>query len=346
MENVELILIILKYCSIVVGTFFGIFALILDFKDNEGKITVAGKRALIIISCAGIISVSVQSIELILIKKNRQNETKKTLEEIRVNNKILNDINKTLHPIDNLKITVLIKFPEKNQYLKKYFNRLDTSFNSFKKNIKSYSTETLNREYGIMIPWKDEFGDYDETYFLEESEFLPDKIKEKTTYNLLFHNELNIMIRKDKLPLDSITNNSFTDIEGDILMNYYVGIPPYDRHNISKGNYYFSLDSLDGFGLIGEDIKPDIRYLRNNGKIISVNDLLGSQMLVQLSNFKDDHNLVKEYKLDVLVLKVSSGRAFWIHEKSFYHSKDLNGTPVYIFNFPDEYSELEKYYDM
>lgn len=342
----EVVLIILKYIGILISGVFGVYGLMMDFKDDKGKVTKAGNRALKIIIISSLISISSQTVEIYLDSKKEEDDNKKALKEIQQNSKILHSIDRAINPIENVRISYSIKLDPNHKKISPYYKRLTSTL---PKTIDTISTND-NYQFRKLDVHPVHIDRYDKIRSVRigsNSNFFPNPILEPVAFNVLRESEIQLDFFKKDVAIESIMNLSRDYFDNvDLSIRVSAGIDRRDYNN----RHYVELE-LDNFQLNLESsfIHADSKYWESNGNIIGIPDLLNSTLVVWLPNTfgygDDDHNKIVDeikgqFELERLTLKLSKGREFWIRRDSLKFYKTSNGEKFFVFKLPASIEEL------
>ncbi len=325
----QTILIVLKFISIIFGSLIGIYGILHDFKDKDGNITKNGRNILTTMIVAMVISIVSQSVEYII-------DQKSTLAEIKINNEILNDINRSLNPVRELRLSCNILLSKDSTNISNFDKRFKKELSLLKKNLRNIPSDVLLNEYKIVIPFREEFGE-DEIFIKPESKLLPNELKEKLEYNAFYYNEIYIIVNKKPISIDSIRSKPF-EIDRDLSLNFFAGNNPFENIVEDQKNNFFFKVIKNNIHLLCDNIAVDARDYYNNGKILSIQDLAGAQMIISIDNYKNNvDEIVKGFILSELILKVSEGREININKEDLSKIETFDNKPIYIYNFPESF---------
>lgn len=341
-STIELILLLLKYISIIIGGFFGVYGLVLDFKNKDGVITKAGKIALSVILLTTIITISTLSFEVYLNNLKEEKASMEALNRIKQNELIINQISRSLYQIEEVMLDYEIEVPIHNNHLLPYSNRLNKSLSPYLNSIEDMSDKELN-DLGIIVN-RNYFNDKVKSIRLNKNSiFLPSKEKEKTAYEIFNDKTFDITFNKKQMPLDSIIKYNFSWLDpGDLTMDF---VNEGDPNGINLVEYDFNLGV---FTFTGYDMQTESHEWIGNGSVVSVMDLLGGQMIIQIDN---DLNLYSNLKhsdeqsdLKYIRLNFNKGISIDFFRSDLVKVKGIDDQYIYVFNFPKTIAELEGYY--
>lgn len=119
---------ILKLLGLVLTGAFGILGLLTEFRDDKTKrITKWGRIALIGIFLSTALSFISQLLESTKAKHDAQDSARQMQDQITKSNQILNDLNRSLNPLTNVRITYWLKMPFDAPELQAYRERLTSA---------------------------------------------------------------------------------------------------------------------------------------------------------------------------------------------------------------------------
>src|SRR5258708_371724 len=113
-----------KYLSILLGGAFGILALLVDYKDESGKLTRWGRIAIIGVIVSAGTSVGTQALESFLAETNARASAQAAAENLRRSELALIQMERLLQPLDTPQVTVVWEFPSKIAGFDDYITRV------------------------------------------------------------------------------------------------------------------------------------------------------------------------------------------------------------------------------
>ncbi|MDN3687443.1 hypothetical protein [Cyclobacterium jeungdonense] len=343
-----ILLIILKYLGIVISGFFGAYGLITDFKDKQGKITNAGKRALVIILVSSAISIIAQTVEIYLNSAKEKAASEAALKELQQNSKILYNIDRTLNLIADVSVSYVITVDTTDTKIKSYHEKLASTVANLLDTISNDNHNELDR-IGLFPSILSSNGRIEEITIDSKSDYFPDEFNEPIAYYSLGYSGINLTFFKKEIPIDSIINDTYYHYsKKDLEMNVEAGInssflngPHFIRYNLNK-------NSLE---INGTNLQSDSKYWNSSGKIIGIPDLLNTTLVISLrssivsGNDSIDnkvHEVRNQFQLRTLILEMSKGRDFRIKPEQTKRFVNKDGWTFYIFKFPSSIEELNK----
>lgn len=314
-----MLLAVLKFFSIVSAAFFGIYASLANFRDNKGKITKSGYIGLTGVICSATIAGFLQVY-------SDAESSKRSVLLTEQNNIILSDIRRSLNPLNGLEVDFSLE-P----------NWKDPDFRVFYENFK-------NRR------------DSNETSFGGAG--LPDVQREPLLNDVLYPVGLKLFFFKEPIKADTFDYQNYQSVTGGVGEDLYVEItnPAKNVQYDVKSDSYVSLEQITELGEVlrlylearGIKIISTSLDWRSNSKIISLYDLLGCQLLIQLdasgyrpeSDFELIEKKRKEVILTELVLKIPNGIVMSFDKDNLKEITVADAYKLYEFNFPEEMDEL------
>jgi hypothetical protein len=344
---IETALLTLKYLGMVLSGVFGAFGLLVKFKDGDGRITRAGRAALILICFSTLVAVGSQSLELLMRRQERisasEQRSKETLAAVQRTEKTLFEISRSLYPIKDIFISYWVSVPSDHVSMRNYINRFDEEM----KTVVSQLNEGRDVQ-GITGGMMDKARNYRAFSFSGASPLAPKRKSEKLAYTVFGYSGVELQFFKNAIkpsehPRISVNGHSRPDLS----LSVSAGL---DDQGLSGGHTIAYRLSSGSFEFEAHDIRADPLYWESTGDIISIPDLLGSQMYVTVhDNMVSGDPSVdrflpeirRKFELGTLVLKIG-GQEFWFRKKGFQKYKDRNDYPIYVFNFPKTLEELKR----
>src|SRR6266853_828498 len=122
---IDYILAFCKFTGVLISGIFGVIGLLLNFKDKDGQVTKAGRRALILIITSTLVALISQSIEVYRERNKESEAARKYDQEIQRNGKLLYEVDRGLQPIKDVRLGFVIAVPLEHPKLQAYRARLD-----------------------------------------------------------------------------------------------------------------------------------------------------------------------------------------------------------------------------
>jgi hypothetical protein len=116
---------VLKFIAILSTGIWGIVGLLVNYRDDEGRITGWGRRALIGAVLSTIVAATSQGIETYKEKLNADRDRARTTEESNRTQTMLLEIRRGLYPIKDITAYASAEFPVRFPELRGYVNRLN-----------------------------------------------------------------------------------------------------------------------------------------------------------------------------------------------------------------------------
>jgi len=99
MDGLDIVLAVLKFVGIVAAAVFGVIAISCDFKDQEGKVTRAGRVALSGVIVAALLATGSHTVEVLKARRDADATAKKTEKELAQFRQLLDSVNKTTNEV-------------------------------------------------------------------------------------------------------------------------------------------------------------------------------------------------------------------------------------------------------
>lgn len=265
------------------------------------------------------------------IEKSRASRS--AAEESRTNSEktlqILTDISRTLNPFKDVRVDFDISYPFDDSDLIQYRQRLDKELRDL-----HLADDPNQPTKGVHWGVKDDKGNVLEVVIRQDSPLLPDRATEPSAWGVFSRRGLSLYWFKT--PIDPTTFDDFRrrpspDIEMNLTSDYS------DKIEV---DYDLNTKSIRFWGY---GIQPRPETWRSTGKIISLLDLPGSQLIVELAYdsavtfFKDMKRVNLPESIDISIgVAERSPFDLWRFKKY----KGPSGTTYFVYLFPKTYAEL------
>lgn len=346
-------ILILKYAGMVVSCGFGVYGLKREFKDKDGRVTKAGRRALIGIIVGTVVAVTTETLEHI--KKHvdevdeRSRRESETLNAVRRTEVVINEISRGLHPIAPLRLNYRVNIASDNNYIKDYASRIAKAIPSIEKQMKRPDRATVPGVEGGGFT-SGFLGQQLSSVSIAEGELAPNEASESVASGVLRDSDIflsffrNPIEPKKVLGLDGVESRPEPDLELQVATHFNT---PGRQHEHAIA-YDVSTGRL-ALNIIG--FEADQRYWRSNGAIVGIPDLLGTQLFVEIASMAytgkpgseqviDD--VRRKTELSFITLHMPGGRTFRLKSEDFTQYRNRDGFPVYEIVFPKTLEELEE----
>lgn len=331
--DLELLKTILGFVSVFGATVSGVAALLVDYRDKTtGKITKWGRYALLGLGLSFLIGGS----NLFLDYTQKEDETRDAVNRAREASeqtlRIVTDIDRTLNPLKDVRATFWATYPFDQPELAQYRQRLDEG-------VRALLPE-LRAKHGIVegadASVTDSDGSIREISILPSSPLFPNRATERFAYTVLANTFLQIKFYKTPIDVSRLSN-PFT-LKPDLTMSFEPSI----------GKSIFQIrekyePKTKKITVYGFEISSDSKYWNSSGKIASVLDLPGCQLVIDvghtLVSFDEADKRVKP-DLATLVLQVADQRGWWLRADKLKRAEPEFGSSVYVHVFPNTYRAL------
>lgn len=331
-----------KYTGMILSGVFGVFGLLVKFRDARGKITRAGRTALILIVVSTLVALSSQTFEMLRSRREHalaaERQARDTLEAVQRTEKMLSEINRGLHPITEISAGFSISVHGAHPQMKAYIARLR------KEAVKVVSDLKSGKDVLGIVPNTE--GDdprnanYESLSFVGSSSLAPKKNTEEVAFLVLNYATVELEFYVNPT---SRRSHERPDLQVSVFSTLDKGV--FDQGHSVEYDIGSSDLTINLFML-----KSDRRSWQSSGRIVGLPDLLGSQMVVRLrpsigsSDPSADHLLFEIrqlFELESLLVSIPGQPELWF-ERGMLEKVDENDCPTYIFNFPKTMDELEK----
>jgi len=344
----EILLTVFKYTGMFLTGIFGVFGLMVKFKDDQNKVTKAGKIALAMIIVSSLIAIGSQTLELIITSNQREKaaeeradaakkQAEETLAAVKRTEQTISEIRRGLYPLNDVRVRYWISVPTDHVRLKDYRVRFEKELDKV--------VGFLNK--GQRIPgitgWSADPGRNVLSFSFDSSSALaPHRADEQLAYTILGYADLELQfyVRPIK-PADHPAVTGELRSIPDLTLPVHSGLDP--RGDSGEHGVEYTIGSKQ-FRLQAFSVKSDPAYWKSNGKIVGIPDLNGCQLFVRLPSMTgsgDDTidkyipEIRKRFALDTLSLSIAGGQEFWFPENSFTRHVDKHGLPLYEIKLDD-----------
>src|SRR5262245_25265881 len=335
--DLEFLKAILGIASIFGATVSGVAALLVEYKDRKtGRITKWGRYAL----CGLAISFLIGTSNLWIDYTEKSRKTRDDAERSRINTEktlqIVSDINRTLSPFKDVRVTFGISYPFDHPDLARYRQRLDEGVRALLHDIQSSRQEVQ----GVSFKIGGSDGSIEVVRIHEGSPLLPNESKEYLASEVFFRRGLTLNFFK--VPINPST---FDHEEPDIKISF----EDYEYKETIEVHYDLKRKTITfwGFHILAKPESWD-----SSGKIVSMLDLPGTQLIIQLeyddavtffANLPRPNVHLERINLphSILVhLSIADRRSWDLPRERFELYKGPKGTTNFVYSFPKTYEEI------
>ncbi len=340
---------ILKLIGLVLTGAFGILGLLTEFRDDKTKkITKWGKVALSGIILSTALSLVAQILESAKSVRDTRESQKQSSDQIARSNEILNNLNRSLNPLTNVRITYWLRVPIDAPELAAYRKRLTDG-------IAEFMAKGHNDMRIAYVSVYDAQGRVEEVAIMDDSPLMPRR-DEVIPYYLLRLSGLTFSFIK--------THHDEAEFVADDYLKRPRADLSFSVHTNDRGRSSYSLNYDLGskeLTIFANDLFSDPQYWQSNNQIQAVPDLPNTQMAVQISDTflpkmtitgeRDPESkslslLRSQMQLDSLILKINT-RELWVkrHEHGDIHrvsgGPSTRPTTVYVTVLPKDVDSLQ-----
>ena len=332
--DLELLKVILGIVSIFGATASGIAALLVEYKDKKtGRITKWGRYALYGLAISFLIGTSNLWIDYTQKSRQTRDDAKKSHINTEKTLQIVSDINRTLNPFKDVRVSFSFAYPFDDPDLARYRQRLDEGVRALLPDIRPQGEGPQREVQGVK--WYMMVGDRIRTVSIKKGSPLAPSSSEYLARQVFFRRALTLNFFKTPI------NPSTFDISGpapDITTEFLA-----DEYDEEEMPVEYDLDSktirFHGFSILS---KP--QDWKSTGKIVSMLDLPGSQLIIQLEydeavTFFPNEPLKRILPQSIDVDLGIADRREW-HLSEFKLYKGPRGTTNFVYSFPNTYEEI------
>lgn len=336
-------LVFLKFFSVAMSAFFGVLALLTEYKDKSGKITSWGRVALVGVLISAFITASSQAIEMSLSQAASQRNQERALAQLQANSDILFDIRRSLNPLDDVRASYWLVVELDHPELKSFKTNFLAEVQELKELWEDHpSTSRISAAYPSV---RNMDGSVVEITVPQSSPLFPNREEHRFAYTVFEHSDITLRFYREPIEIDqfpffgSIDQSRFDKIKDpDLEMGFEQN---YDDGSDKSLEYNFEDQQ---FLVRGSDIKSDKRYWDNSGEFVSALDLVGSQVFITaghaLVSFEEREKRVHP-RLGNIVLDIGDRKGLWLSPSLLTeHLDPTDGEIVYEYRFPDEWEIL------
>ncbi|MEQ8422967.1 MAG: hypothetical protein RIB64_23390 [Arenibacter algicola] len=357
MEKSEIWIQIFKYASIIVTTAAGIIGLIMDPRDTKGNLTYPGKILLLTIVVSTIIGIITQYTEFSQDKKkmkltleNERETNRRSSLIIEQNSKVLENVLRSVNPIDEFTVFFDIHYPMNEKFAKGYSERISSLRLNLKNTKVGENNPYINSGFisgggKSQYYWKARYNG-NSIFFPQETEQLV-----KSTFTNI---NLRFRIVKDSLVKEKIIANQSDLNSYELMTNIKTNIVRdlKDGYKINEHSHLLNIyTDENGVRLSSTGFnETNLNDWLNPGNITSIVDLLGSFMIITSGGTFHPNQVSKgdarqmAFNFRVLKIKVARGRILNIDKMETIILKN-SGYVIHVFQFPKTLAELEKLMD-
>lgn len=354
---------LLKFIGIVGTAIFGVFGSLTDFRDSRGRITKQGWIGLFgVLICAA----SVGAIQIYSDEKSEES----AITLIKSNKRILDDINRSLYQLPGLTVSYFLRPDWKHPKLQSHFKKITQLFGALPASMAGTSTGTSfgggsfpelleNREFEISV-----CGIRPVIFFfrnpIEPKNYRYKGLGESSTEDLrislknpceddLMGRTMNRLIKKVEDRVDKELGADKSKSAKWFPKGEHYSM----EYRMENGNVLFFDMKVENMEV---DSTSDAWY--SNSVISSVFDLLGAQMIIQLTSsggyewnpeLSPEERRARKEETDVLrrsaslsglVLRIPNGIALGFDNDNLKEYVGELGMKYYSFNFPNNIEKL------
>ena len=339
-----------KFLSIVATAVFGIIGSLVDFRKPNGTISGLGWTALLGVVISAVILASLQ-----IYSEEQEEEKWQNLENR--NALIIEQIHRSLHPIQELSVSYTVKFSSKNSSFAPYLDRLKKEVQEHSAKHHINSTSNLPQE---RAPWLDVglypaqivLGNVRTVEISPDSPFFPSfSDNEEIVARSVTFLSMELRLYKEPRAIDDHPGlEQYGDNESD-LGTRFVSELGWRINRFGEHVVRYSLHD-DKLALIVHKNTREPEDWESRGTMVSQLDILGAQLAVRFDPIiynegrGQNRNFPKIWsEFELVSLKISLGKGFGLLLKkdNFEMSKNREGQLVYFFTFPSTMEQLRTF---
>lgn len=332
--TIDILITALKFAGMLLSGIFGVFGLLVEFRDENDRITKAGRIALILIIASSAVAVGCQALELI-----RDHET--TLKAVQRTETMMAEIERGLHQINGAQLGFWINVPTDDARLKAYLERFEKESSTI---IPSLGADQMPA--GIVGASYDEGHNVDSFDFDSESPLAPNPTTEKLAQFVLGNAEVELEFYREPIEpsQNSAINRNWHDANlrsPDLSMSIFTGLRSHGPNRGHSVQYHIKSRRMRINALM---VDTDPKFWKSTGRIRAVSDLAGSQVFVRLRCVAISGDpaidtilpeIRRRFELDDLILNFPGDKEFRFSGRNMRKYQDYEGYPIYAYTFPN-----------
>ncbi len=316
--NVDLLYRILKFVAPLAPAVMALVSLLLKTKDDSGRLTRAGKWSVALVILAAVLAVVTQVAETI-------RQYRSTEQQLKRNSNLLEQVLRGQYRLENIRASYQLQIPTSLPDVQKYEQRLNGSLPQIAKEalLEKYRQANDIRS-AIIEPHTD-------ILFCQNSPLMPSVREEPDAARLVSSLNVRVLlyrkpVKPDRWPLFVVTGAGA--LQADVEMWF------------SGGDRCIEYRAWDQ-RLILRDIGASTNSAQweSSGEILSVLDLRGAQMIVDIHPRRTDQ-LAGQLPLTDFELFIGSLQALWLPRDRFTTHQLPNDDITYEFVFPESLEEI------
>lgn len=317
---IDTLLAVTKFVSISLTGLFGILSLAKKYRDDAGTLTRWGRIAVRGTIASFLVAAIAQSLELEKSRHQALASSAKTQEDVRRFTLLLQEIDRTAHPITDVRAGFSLTLPRTPPRLVAYVSSLDAAAAEIAQDFEGHGSKTQLQTQRKVVVF-DRYGTSSAPVIAIEgtSPLLPLRGTEADA--IVNNRTLLFMLYKRSLA-DNVVGLAQT--QPDLSFMASADMYEYGGH---LGVHYYTADHR--IEQEGVDIKA--QFLKQNGVLTSVLDIPGATLVVEPVNYRDavEHDLM----LDSVFLRLSQGYEFAVPTGAFRRLY-VGNMPLFVYHFP------------
>lgn len=338
----DLIIALCKAVGVLVAGGLGAAAIIHSKLHDEvtGKLNARGKYFLVGICISSAVGIVTSVFETWKAKSESQEQAART-------EQVLREINRSIQPIGEFKLSYWIEIPKGNTGVDQYIDRIRAGIDSRLPMLRNYSSAIQQDEIkGLSVTVLDRDASIWRVSISHESDLWPISTDEEGIKNLAEFMSVSIhMMRKPVNP------ENFAPVFG--LTDFGV------FENFLDARTHFEWDLKDQKLILSATVEFPKELWYSNGRISSVLDFYGAQMMVFFPGSSDyvvpeaflqhgmkvnnTKELSRSLNIESFLLSFGNGRSISVSGDKFKKTKYKDGYPVFSVIFPSNEDDFRKF---
>ena len=268
---IDTIIALFKFAGLILSCVFGIFGLTVEFKDKKGRITRAGRRALILIVAGSVIAVMAQALELIRAKNESiatsLRQSKDALEAAQRTEKLISEINRGLQPFRDVRLSYWIIVPMDHVKLKDYLERFNREVAEVVPilNADAKQSSGVLRTLDAFPSVLDAERNVEELSIRGGSRLAPKKDTEKLAYNILNYSEVQLEFFRTPI---AVKDYSASGVTANVRPDLTVSVSGELNDKPSNAHWVEYALKPQRFRLRAQEVPSESEYWESTGRIV------------------------------------------------------------------------------
>jgi hypothetical protein len=297
-----------KFLGLFLAGVFGILGVLTEYRDEEGKITKWGRRAVIGTIVSTMVAFISQGLEFQMQAQEQHEANEKSLKQAQANTALLEQLSRAVDPLNSFEVWAWVGVDFNTPELAAYGNRVSQAINEA---LKSAKPEDRYLKNGIVVTSREsDFGKILSVAINPTSPSFPNERTEPVAYYLVRYLDISFRFKKASLPSpageppipDLEIDVGTADEPSSVALTY----------NVEKKQFEIEATSM----------QANSEFWRNHGNVLAVPDLykLGTTVaIVSGVGFPPGNPLNakilksrRNLSIRVVSIRLPRGRKLWL----------------------------------